>query len=110
MTTAIHSASVELRDIHVSFGTLEVLRGVDLKVEQGEFFGLLGPNHKNTGLGRSQIGRYHGQDSGEVLRGNAARLQLFPDQIGQVLPGGEPDHTLCPDPHAIRTLEQEIPG
>jgi polar amino acid transport system ATP-binding protein len=31
----LRSSSVELRNIHVSFGTLEVLRGVDLKVEKG---------------------------------------------------------------------------
>lgn len=37
-------AFVELRGISKSFGRLEVLRGVDLEVERGESFALLGKN------------------------------------------------------------------
>ena len=57
MTTAaqVRSSSVELRDIHVSFGTLEVLRGVDLKVESGKTTCVIGP----SGSGKSKIGRAH---------------------------------------------------
>jgi ABC-2 type transport system ATP-binding protein len=43
--------ALEVRDIHKHFGTLHALRGVDLTVEQGEFFALLGPN----GAGKSTL-------------------------------------------------------
>jgi ABC-2 type transport system ATP-binding protein len=36
--------AIEIRQVHKRFGSLHALRGVDLTVEQGEFFALLGPN------------------------------------------------------------------
>ena len=36
--------AIEIREVHKRFGSLHALRGVDLTVEQGEFFALLGPN------------------------------------------------------------------
>ncbi len=36
--------AIEIREVHKLFGSLHALRGVDLTVEQGEFFALLGPN------------------------------------------------------------------
>lgn len=35
---------LELNDIHQSFGGLQVLQGINLKVEAGELIGLIGPN------------------------------------------------------------------
>ncbi|MGC8825601.1 MAG: heme ABC exporter ATP-binding protein CcmA, partial [Anaerolineae bacterium] len=39
-----HWPAVEARGISKAFGRYRVLRGVDLRIEQGEFLALLGPN------------------------------------------------------------------
>ena len=46
MTTAI-----QINRIHKHFGALHALKGIDLSIEQGEFFALLGPN----GAGKSTL-------------------------------------------------------
>ena len=44
-------AALEVCGLHKRYGTLHALRGVDLTVGRGEFFGLLGPN----GAGKSTL-------------------------------------------------------
>jgi ABC-2 type transport system ATP-binding protein len=41
--------AIKINGIHKSFGNLHALKGIDLTIEQGEFFALLGPN----GAGKS---------------------------------------------------------
>jgi ABC-2 type transport system ATP-binding protein len=43
--------AIEIRNVHKRYGTLQVLRGVNLTVPRGEAFGLLGPN----GAGKSTL-------------------------------------------------------
>nr|BFE81972.1 hypothetical protein GCM10020093_045730 [Planobispora longispora] len=38
------STAVSVRGLRMSYGSAEVLRGVDLEIRQGEIFTLLGPN------------------------------------------------------------------
>lgn len=42
---------IQLRNVHKAYGTLPVLRGIDLDIPRGEAFGLLGPN----GAGKSTL-------------------------------------------------------
>lgn len=50
-TTAAPDAMVEIRSVHKSFGSLEVLRGIDLSVGTGEVTVVLGP----SGSGKSTL-------------------------------------------------------
>lgn len=59
-------ASIELEEVEKSYGDLEVLKGVDLEVEEGEIFGILGPNGVGkTTLFQTIIGLLR-QDGGEI--------------------------------------------
>ncbi|MFL6124466.1 amino acid ABC transporter ATP-binding protein [Actinophytocola sp.] len=77
------SSSVELRDIHVSFGTLEVLRGVTLTVEQGRTACIIGP----SGSGKSTLlrvaNRLQEPDSGQILLAGQDVTRTDPDQLRQ---------------------------
>lgn len=43
--------AIKIEQVHKHFGALQALKGIDLSIEQGEFFALLGPN----GAGKSTL-------------------------------------------------------
>ena len=43
--------AIQIEQVHKHFGALHALKGIDLVIEQGEFFALLGPN----GAGKSTL-------------------------------------------------------
>ncbi len=49
----MHSTCIEVKGLRKSFGKLDVLKGVDFTVQQGEVFALLGPN----GAGKTTLVR-----------------------------------------------------
>jgi polar amino acid transport system ATP-binding protein len=79
----VRSSSVELRDIHVSFGTLEVLRGVSLSVESGETTCIIGP----SGSGKSTLlrvaNRLQEPASGDLLLDGESVVRSDPDALRQ---------------------------
>ena len=42
---------IQIKNVHKSFGDKEVLKGIDINIEKGEIFGLLGP----SGAGKTTL-------------------------------------------------------
>jgi putative spermidine/putrescine transport system ATP-binding protein len=72
------SAAVSLRGLSKSFGAVEAVRGVDLEIPDGEFFGVLGP----SGSGKTTILRivagFELPSSGTVRLGGRDVTRLAP--------------------------------
>jgi polar amino acid transport system ATP-binding protein len=82
-TTAVRSSSVELRDIHVSFGTLEVLRGVDLKVASGKTTCVIGPSGSGKSTLLRCVNRLQEPGSGDLLLDGESVIRSDPDALRQ---------------------------
>jgi len=80
---------LEIRNLHVSAGDKQILKGVDLTVRAGEFHALMGPNgsgkstlanaimgHPNLEVTEGRI-RFAGEDITEAEPDERARLGLF---------------------------------
>jgi branched-chain amino acid transport system ATP-binding protein len=72
---------LELREVRVSYGRIEVVHGVDLSVGEGEALGMIGPN----GAGKSSILRaicgLTRPTAGEVSFENRVLTGMAPEQI-----------------------------
>ncbi len=71
--------AVEINDVHVSFGSVEVLSGISLQVEAGEWLSIIGPN----GAGKSTLLRAIAgavDISGSVLIGGSSTADLKPKE------------------------------
>ena len=80
---------IEIKNIHKSFGTLEVLKGVDLTVDKGEIVSIIG----KSGAGKTTllqiIGTLDQPDSGQVIIDGVDVFSLnigFIFQFHQLLP------------------------
>ncbi|MFD0889632.1 ATP-binding cassette domain-containing protein, partial [Streptosporangium algeriense] len=60
------TAMVDLRDVHKSFGSLKVLRGVDLRVARGEVTVILGPSGSGKSTLLRTVNHLEKVDSGSV--------------------------------------------
>ena len=58
---------IQLHDIHKSFGSLQVLKGIDLTINQGEIVSIVGPSGAGKTTLLQIIGTLDRADSGHVL-------------------------------------------
>jgi branched-chain amino acid transport system ATP-binding protein len=75
---------LELRDVRIGYGGIEVVHGVDLSVGRGEVIGMIGPN----GAGKSSILRsicgLLRPSSGKVTFEDRVLTGMAPEQIAQL--------------------------
>ena len=83
--TAVATATLEIRDLHVQVEGKQILKGIDLTVRQGEIHALMGPN----GSGKSTLANVLMGRPGYEVTGGEVRfkgedvLKLTPDQRAQ---------------------------
>ncbi len=64
---SMNKASLECRHISLSYGSTPVLRDINLKIEPGEFFALLGPSGSGKSTLLRLIAGFNQHQSGELL-------------------------------------------
>ncbi|PWU71416.1 polar amino acid ABC transporter ATP-binding protein [Ochrobactrum sp. POC9] len=58
---------VEVRDVHKSYGALEVLKGIDLSVERGQIIAIIGPSGSGKSTLLRSINHLETVNSGQIL-------------------------------------------
>jgi len=69
VTTLSNGAAIEVRELHKYFGPLEVLRGIDFRVDRGEVVCVIGPSGSGKSTLLRCINRLEEPTSGKVFVG-----------------------------------------
>jgi len=85
MTTSSELKSVSLtgKDLHLSFGTNKVLRGVNLHVDAGSTVTVIGPSGSGKSTLLRVLNRLHEPEQGDVLLDGKSVLKDNPDELRQ---------------------------
>lgn len=79
---------LSVKDIHKSYQvgktTYEVLKGVSLQVEKGEFVAVMGPSGSGKTTLLNCISCYIPSDSGSILLGDTELARLREDDLAQI--------------------------
>ncbi|MFJ6000802.1 amino acid ABC transporter ATP-binding protein [Arthrobacter sp. NPDC092385] len=77
----IESGTLTGRDLHLSFGTNHVLRGIDLHVEQGTTASVIGPSGSGKSTLLRVLNRLIEPDRGDILLDGRSVLKDNPDEL-----------------------------
>ena len=75
--------SLAAKDIHLSFGTNAVLRGVDLDVPAGTTAAIIGPSGSGKSTLLRSLNRLYEPDRGDILLDGRSVLKDNPDELRQ---------------------------
>lgn len=80
------SAGVSLENLSLSYGRQQVLKGIDLKIEPGEFFAFLGPSGSGKSTLLRAIAGFGPSPTGRILIGkeDVSRLPPWKRNVGMV--------------------------
>jgi len=89
-SSAVNNSIVRIEDLHKSFGSLEVLRGVDLEIKRGEVVVILGPSGSGKStllrcvnlLERPTSGRIYFED--QLITADRVDINKLRERIGMV--------------------------
>ena len=94
---------IEIKDIKKSFGSLQVLKGIDLSIEKGEVVSIVGPSGAGKTTLLQIIGTLDRPDSGTVYVDNVDVTELSPKKEAERLP--QPPYRLrVPVPSAVARI------
>jgi polar amino acid transport system ATP-binding protein len=83
VSTAFEPVSLAANDIHLSFGTSAVLRGVDVDVPAGTTTAVIGPSGSGKSTLLRTLNRLYEPDRGDILLDGRSVLKDDPDQLRQ---------------------------
>ncbi|RZL26512.1 MULTISPECIES: amino acid ABC transporter ATP-binding protein [Rhodococcus] len=82
-SSELKSVSLTGTDLHLSFGTNKVLRGVNLHVDAGNTVTVIGPSGSGKSTLLRVLNRLHEPEQGDVLLGGKSVLKDNPDELRQ---------------------------
>ncbi len=83
LTVASEPVSLQGKDLHLSFGSNHVLRGVDINVDAGKTTTVIGPSGSGKSTLLRVLNRLHEPQQGDIIVDGRSVLKDNPDELRQ---------------------------
>ena len=81
--------AIQISGLRKSYGSIDVLKGIDFQVKKGEIFGILGVNGAGKTTTLECIEGFRGYDSGEIRVDGKIGIQLQSASLPAYIKAGE---------------------